>query len=167
MAPLDRFAVKAVRNGQRQILKTSELKTVWFNAAEDGGLVRVLSQAGDILLRRIRRQGADGDPSTSITVLAASERPASNSLTGLTREYELAEYLDGDWALRPLELVQEHGQTTLILEDPEGELLGQLLGAPSCGPHHDTIVLCLGHLAPRSYRRHLPHSCNSPGSRPA
>jgi len=40
-------------------------------------------------------------------------------------------------------------------------------GAAGCGPQHDTIVLCLGHLAPRSYRRHLPHSCNSPGSRPA
>jgi len=103
---------------------------VWFNATEDSGSVRVLSQAGDILLRRIRRQGVDGDPSISITVLAASERPASNSLTGLTREYELTEYLDRDWALRPLELVQEHGQSILILEDPGGELLSQLLGAP-------------------------------------
>jgi predicted ATPase/signal transduction histidine kinase/GAF domain-containing protein len=103
---------------------------VWFNPAEDSGAIQVLSQESDILLRRIRRQGTDGDLSSSITVLAASERPAPNSLNGLTREYELAEYLDPNWALRPLELVQEHGQTILILEDPGGELLSQLLDAP-------------------------------------
>jgi predicted ATPase/signal transduction histidine kinase/GAF domain-containing protein len=102
---------------------------VWFNTAEESGAVQVLSQERDILLRRIRRQG-DGDPSTSITVIAASERPLSNSLNGLTHEYELAEYLDPNWALRPIELAQEHGQAILILEDPGGELLSQRLGAP-------------------------------------
>jgi predicted ATPase/signal transduction histidine kinase/GAF domain-containing protein len=103
---------------------------VWFNAAEDSGAAQVLSQESDILLRRIRRQGADGDLSRSFTVLAASERPASNSLNALAREYELAEYLDRNWAIRPLELVQEHDETILILEDPGGELLSQLVGAP-------------------------------------
>jgi PAS domain S-box-containing protein len=103
---------------------------VWFNAAEDSGAAQVLSQQNDILLRRIRRHSADGDPSRSFTVLAASERPASNSLNALTREYELSEYLDRNWAIRPLELVQEHDETILVLEDPGGELLSQLLGAP-------------------------------------
>jgi hypothetical protein len=67
---------------------------VWFNAAENSGAVQVLSQENDILLRRIRRQGTDGDPNASITVLAASERVPPNSLNRLTREYELTEYLD-------------------------------------------------------------------------
>jgi PAS domain S-box-containing protein len=103
---------------------------VWFNAAENSGAVQVLSQENEILLRRIRRQGTDTDPSTSITVLAASERVTPNSLNRLTREFELKEYLDPDWALRPLELAQEHGQTILIFEDPGGELLSRLLDAP-------------------------------------
>jgi serine/threonine protein kinase len=103
---------------------------VWFNPAEDSGAIQVLSQESDILLRRIRRQGTDGDLSSSITVLVISERTTPNSLNGVAREYEFAEYLDPDWALRPLELVQEHGQTILILEDPGGELLSQLLDTP-------------------------------------
>ena len=96
---------------------------------EDSDVVRVLAlQGSDILLRRIRRQNAD--PSTSVTVLAVSERTSSHGLKRLIREYELAEYLDRTWALHPLELVHENGQTTLILEDPGGELLSQLLGTP-------------------------------------
>ena len=103
---------------------------MWFNAAEDSGAVQVLSRESDIVLRRIRRQGIDGDSGTSITVLAASERVTPNSLNRLTREYELTEYLDPNWALRPRELEQEQGQTILIFEDPGGEVLGRLLDAP-------------------------------------
>lgn len=90
----------------------------------------MLFQEDGILWRRIRRRGADGSPSTSITVLAVSERSAPDSSSGLAREYELAEHLDGHWALRPLELVQEHDRTVLILQDTGGELLSQLLGTP-------------------------------------
>jgi PAS domain S-box-containing protein len=103
---------------------------VRFNAVEDIDAVEVLSQESDILLRRIGRERADDDPNVSITVLAASERPTPNGLNRLAREYELAEYLDYSWALRPLELVRENGQTILIFEDPGGELLSQLLGMP-------------------------------------
>ena len=63
-------------------------------------------------------------------MLAASERATPNGLDRLAREYELAEYLDRSWALRPLKLARENGQTTLIFEDPGGELLSQLLGSP-------------------------------------
>jgi predicted ATPase/signal transduction histidine kinase len=103
---------------------------VWFNEADANGAVQVLSQEGDVLLRRIQRPGTRDDPNSSITLLVASERQTPNSLNRHIREYELAEYLDHDWAIRPLELVQEHGQTILIREDPGGELLSQLLDAP-------------------------------------
>jgi serine/threonine protein kinase len=63
-------------------------------------------------------------------VLAGSQRVTPNGLIRLAREFELKEYLDPDWALRPLEFVQEHGQTILIFEDPGGELLSRLLDAP-------------------------------------
>ena len=58
---------------------------------------------------------------TSATVLAVSERASSNGFKRLNRKYELAEHLDRSWALHPLELAHENGQTTLILEDPGGE----------------------------------------------
>jgi hypothetical protein len=70
---------------------------VWFNQAEDNEAVEALSQEGNVLLRRIRREGSRGDPRTSMTMLVASERPAPQSLNGLAREYELAEYLDQNW----------------------------------------------------------------------
>ena len=38
--------------------------------------------------------------------------------------------MDGAWAVRPLELERERGRTMLVLEDPGGEPLERLLGAP-------------------------------------
>ena len=96
---------------------------------ENSGVARPLPpQDSEIFLRRIRRQNADAN--TSATVLAVSERTSSDGFKKLTREYELAEYLDRAWALQPLELVHENGRTTLILEDPGGDLLSQLLDTP-------------------------------------
>ena len=61
-------------------------------------------------------------------MLVACDRVAHDGLNRLTHEYELTECLDPAWSLRPLELVQEHGQTILVFKDPGGELLGSLLG---------------------------------------
>ena len=96
---------------------------------EESGLVQVSpSQGSDIHLRRIRHQ--DAHPNGSVTVLAVSERTSSSDCKRLIHEYELAEYLDRAWALLPLELVHENGQTTLTFEDPGGELLSQLPDTP-------------------------------------
>src|SRR5436309_1419723 len=103
---------------------------VWFNEAEDSGPVQVLSHESDILLRRMRRQGSDGNSNSSNTILVACDQVARDGLNRLAHEYELTECLDPGWSLRPLELVQERGQTILVFEDPGGELLGRLLDAP-------------------------------------
>ena len=66
----------------------------------------------------------------ALIVLPAGERPSPASLDRLAHEYELKDELDDAWAARPLELVREHGRTMLVLEDPGGEPLGRLLGAP-------------------------------------
>jgi hypothetical protein len=65
-----------------------------------------------------------------LVVLPASEEPTPATLDRLAHEYSLRDELDGAWAARPLELVRDRGQATLVLEDPGGELLGGLLGAP-------------------------------------
>ena len=49
---------------------------------------------------------------------AADARPASATIARLTHEYELKDYLDGAWAVRPLELMKERGQGVLLLETP-------------------------------------------------
>src|SRR5580692_3733068 len=112
------------RVGVRSVNTISDRKT------EEGGAFQILSQEGDILLRRIRHGGFDGDSNSSITVLAASQGPGSNDLDRLAREYDLAKYLDPNWAILPLEIAQEDGRAILILEDPGGELLSQLLDTP-------------------------------------
>ncbi|OSJ03678.1 hypothetical protein BSZ18_30670 [Bradyrhizobium canariense] len=103
---------------------------MWLNEAEDGSAAQILSHEGGILLRRIQCRDADGDSNSSTTMLVACDRAAHDKLSRLCHEFELTECLDSNWALRPLEFVQEHGQTILVFEDPGGELLSRLLDAP-------------------------------------
>lgn len=60
----------------------------------------------------------------------AAHHPWPASVERLAHEFELRDELDGAWAVRPIELVRENGHTVLVLEDPGGEPLAQLLGAP-------------------------------------
>ncbi|NWL76951.1 protein kinase [Pseudomonas taiwanensis] len=61
---------------------------------------------------------------------AAAEQPLPASLERLAHEFGLKDELDGAWAVRPLELVRESSGLLLVLEDPGGEPLERLLGAP-------------------------------------
>ena len=45
-------------------------------------------------------------------------------------EHELQHYLDSTWALRPLELVRERGQTILVVDYTGGAPLDRLIGKP-------------------------------------
>ena len=64
-----------------------------------------------------------------LLVLAASEQPTPTTLNRLVHEYSFKDDLDGTWAVRPLELVQDHGQTILVREDP-AECRSAPLGTP-------------------------------------
>jgi serine/threonine protein kinase len=87
------------------------LETLW----EDGELV-------------LSRTVGDGELSPLLVVAPALAQSAPGSLTRLEHEYALREELDLAWAARPLALVRHQGKPTLLLEDPGGELLVQLLG---------------------------------------
>ena len=61
-------------------------------------------------------------------------RPDDEQLTlkcvsRLAHEYELRDYLDASWALRPVALLRKHGQTTLFVEFPRGRPLDPI-GTP-------------------------------------
>src|SRR5438876_6588699 len=60
----------------------------------------------------------------------ASTRPALGTLRKLEHEYSLRDELDSAWAVRPLALFEQHGQTMLVLEDPGGETLDRFLPGP-------------------------------------
>ena len=100
-----------------------------FDTDGDGG-PQVLWEDGErIFCRRWRRQ-ADGGRLAVLAVLPAAGHPLPASLARFVHEYELRDELDSVWAARPLELGHERDRTVLVLEDPGGEPLAQLLGAP-------------------------------------
>jgi predicted ATPase/signal transduction histidine kinase/GAF domain-containing protein len=92
--------------------------------------LQVLGKDGERVLCRGWRHGADGNRKGILAVLLASENPTPLDFDRLAREYELRDDLDSAWAVRPLELVREHGRTMLVLEDPGGEPLDRTLGTP-------------------------------------
>ena len=101
----------------------------WFGADGESNF-QVLWEDGDRVFCRARRLDADGRRHAVLAVLAAAEHPAPATLDRLAHEYELKDALDGAWATRPLEFVRDRGRTMLVLEEPDGEPLDRLLGAP-------------------------------------
>jgi predicted ATPase len=95
--------------------------------ASDGNGFQVLWEDSE---RVFCRGDSHGDSTRVLAVLPASGQPTPAVLDRLAHEYELRDELDGAWAARPLELVRERGRTMLMLEDPGGEPLERLLGAP-------------------------------------
>jgi serine/threonine protein kinase len=89
----------------------------------------ILWEDGECVFSRARRK-ADGGAETLLIARPAIEQPSPVSLDRLAHEFELKDELDGAWAVRPLALVRGGSGTLLVLEDPGGEPLERLLGAP-------------------------------------
>ncbi|MEA3120626.1 MAG: hypothetical protein QOH33_163, partial [Paraburkholderia sp.] len=110
--------------------------------------LRVVWEDGDRVFCRGWRLAANGSRSAVLAVLPAAQHPSTASLNRLAHEYGLKDEIGGAWAVRPLELGREGGQTMLVLEDPGGEPLERLLGAPmgvgSCLRVAIGIVAALG-----------------------
>ncbi|HWR16788.1 MAG TPA: AAA family ATPase [Terriglobales bacterium] len=67
----------------------------------------------------------------SVLVLTpASTRPTPETLSKIRHEYSLRSELDSAWAVRPTALSEAGAQVSLILEDPGGQTLDQLLSRP-------------------------------------
>ena len=90
----------------------------------------VLREDSERVLCRGWRDDGGGDQTAVLAVLSASEHPTPDFVDRLVHEYELRGELNGRSAVRPLALVREHGRTVLLLEDPGGEPLDQLLVGP-------------------------------------
>src|SRR6267143_1217058 len=86
------------------------------------------------------------------------------SLARLEHEYALRNELDAAWAARPLALANEHGRTTLLLQDPGGEPLGRLLGRPMDAAAFLRIAVGLAAALGRLHERGLIHKDLKPGN---
>jgi PAS domain S-box-containing protein len=93
---------------------------------ELSGYVFSSLREGDVALYR-----GSGNGLTPI-LLVAAEETSPGCVERLEHEYALKSELDADWAARPVALTHDNGRMTLVLvlEDPGGEPLDGLLGAP-------------------------------------
>jgi len=76
-------------------------------------------------------RGRSKNDSFQVLVLSpVAEYPSPESLKRLDHEYSLRENLDARWAALPRAIARHWGRTVLVLEDPGGVPLVQLLGRP-------------------------------------
>ncbi len=87
-------------------------------------VLEAVRKGPDFTLYRGRQRG---DQSPVLAIALSAEQPSPQSLRRLEHEYSLAADLDPAWAARPLALTHYEGQTVLIVQDPGGEPLDQLL----------------------------------------
>src|SRR5258708_4230902 len=83
-----------------------------------------LREDGEIAVSRGRRSGAGA---SVLMMAAASEYPSPSSISRIKHAYSLRDELDSSWAIRPLELLNPHGIPALMLDDPGGDFLDEVL----------------------------------------
>jgi serine/threonine protein kinase len=94
-------------------------------------VLETLRTDGGVVLSRGRHRDPAASSTRSVLLLATvSEHPAPATLKRLGHEHALARELRSAWAARPIALTEHQGRTALVLEDPGGEPLDGLLGAP-------------------------------------
>jgi serine/threonine protein kinase len=87
----------------------------------------VLRKDEEFILYRGR---SASDASQVLVFSPVAAHPAPESLKQLEHECSLREALDPAWAVRPIAMVRHSDRTVLVLEDPGGVPLDQLLGQP-------------------------------------
>src|ERR1700688_5331907 len=76
-------------------------------------------------------RGQSKDDASQVLVLSlAAQRPTPESLKQLEHGYSLKEDLDPTWATQPIAIARQLDRPVLVLEDPGGTPLDQLLGQP-------------------------------------
>jgi serine/threonine protein kinase len=92
-------------------------------------VLEALRKDEEFVLYRGQHSNLPGSPSVLLLAPAAT-RPALVTLKKIEHEYSLRDELDSAWAVRPVALSEQRGQTTLVLEDPGGETLDRFLPGP-------------------------------------
>jgi PAS domain S-box-containing protein len=103
------------------------------------------------------RLDADGKRITALMAVLATEHSTPLTLDRLAHEYALRDELDGAWAVRPLEMVREDGRILLVFEDPGGESLDGLLGAPMELGQFLRLAICIATALRGLHQRGLVH----------
>src|SRR3984885_5663920 len=122
------------------------------------GYVFSLLREGGIALYR-----GSGDGLTPI-LLAAAEETSPDCVERLEYEYTLKPELDARWAARPIALMHNNGRMMLLLEDPGGTPLDQLLGRPLDISHFLRLAIPLAGALRRVHESGLIHKDIKPAN---
>jgi PAS domain S-box-containing protein len=119
--------------------------------------VDVLWEDGERLYRKIWRD-VDGQGRQDFLVAqSCAQHHTQAPVTGLVHEYSLKDYLDSEWALRPLDLVRERGQTLLVLEPTTSRPLNQIIGQGLPIGTFLRLAIAVSNTVARLHRRGLVH----------
>ena len=106
-----------------------------LRATEGSALIELSRHVFEPLRRdedSILYRGRNQEDLSQVLVLApATEEPGPESLKRLEHEYSFKADLDPAWAARPIEITFHWNRPVLVLEDPGGIPLDQLLGQAS------------------------------------
>ena len=123
--------------------------------SEFGSTAEILSDDGvRILCRGRRRNAADEDCSV---LLAFPGHPSPATFDRLAHELALKDDMDPAAAAKPLELRQAEGKPVLLIEDPGGEPLARILGAPLEIGRVLSLAVGVAAAVGRIHRRGLVH----------
>jgi PAS domain S-box-containing protein len=90
-----------------------------------------LHRHGEFVLCRGRpRTGTSQHPRSILVLMSRSEHPRPESVRMLEHEHSLRADLDPAWAVPAVDLTRYEGRAALVLEDPRGVPLAQLVGTP-------------------------------------
>jgi predicted ATPase/two-component sensor histidine kinase len=78
----------------------------------------------------VSRGASVGDVAALLMVTPSAQLPSAATLEQLKHAYALRDDLASAWATRPVGLDQEGERSTLLLDDPGGQLLDRLVGRP-------------------------------------
>ena len=117
----------------------------------------VLWEDGERLYRRMWRDTGGGNRREFLVAQPCAEHPTPATISRLTHEYGLRGYLDHRWALRPLDLVREHGQTRLVLESTTARPLDQIIGPGAPVDMFLRLAIPVTHAVARLHQSGLVH----------
>jgi PAS domain S-box-containing protein len=100
-----------------------------LGAGGEYGAAEVLWEDAERIFCRLGREGA-ADKHAFIPGNSSDGHPKIESIDRLLHEYELREYLGTGWAIRPVELLHERGQTMLLVDYTGGQPLDRLVQQP-------------------------------------
>jgi PAS domain S-box-containing protein len=123
---LSRYVFEALRKDEEFILYRGRSKDVASQAAFASYGAPLILGEGDI-----RQEPRRSVSHSRVLVLSPTvQRPTPESVKRLEHEYSLKEELDPAWAARSIAIARHWDRTVLVLEDPGGVPLAQLLGQP-------------------------------------